>query len=281
LEFSARENIASPWILFEAGALAKRMQEGYVIPLLLDVDFKDITGPLAQFQAKKMERDGLLDVIKSINRISDVKVSDAQLPKQFDALWPNLERQIGAIPKNPTPAKQHRPQQEILEELVSSVRGLDMRFRDTVEEPPEMRRRRRRFHPIMVREFIHFGDRLGFGPGDPLRFVILTSFVKDDLPWLYELAIDAYRETMNESPRARAAQQRMISAFRALTRGPWMEMFETKEAHMIFRELLHYADEVSADLGPSLGEILGDALKSRDAKVSQKARGKSENPDDE
>lgn len=30
-----RENIASPWILFEAGALAKLMQEGRVIPLIL------------------------------------------------------------------------------------------------------------------------------------------------------------------------------------------------------------------------------------------------------
>jgi hypothetical protein len=48
-----RENMSSPWIHFEAGALAKRMQEGRVIPLLLDIEFKDISGPLAQFQAKK------------------------------------------------------------------------------------------------------------------------------------------------------------------------------------------------------------------------------------
>ena len=124
-----RENIGSPWILFEAGALAKLMQEGRVISLLLDIEFKDVTGPLAQFQAKKVERDGLLDVINSINNLSDIKVSDTQLPKQFEALWPQLDQNIVKIPKNPTPAKQHRPQQEILEELVSSIRGLDMRFR--------------------------------------------------------------------------------------------------------------------------------------------------------
>src|SRR4051794_4878106 len=39
-----RENIESPWILFEAGALAKSMQEGRVIPLLFDIEFKDIAG---------------------------------------------------------------------------------------------------------------------------------------------------------------------------------------------------------------------------------------------
>ena len=48
-----RENLNSPWILFEAGALAESMQDERVIPLLLDLDFKDLSGPLAQFQAKR------------------------------------------------------------------------------------------------------------------------------------------------------------------------------------------------------------------------------------
>jgi TIR domain len=51
-----RENRDAPWILFEAGALAKSMQDGKVIPLLLDLDKKEISGPLAQFQAKKVEQ---------------------------------------------------------------------------------------------------------------------------------------------------------------------------------------------------------------------------------
>jgi hypothetical protein len=55
------ENIASPWILFEAGALAKSMQEGRVIPLLMDLEFSEISGPLAQFQAKKTDKEGIFD----------------------------------------------------------------------------------------------------------------------------------------------------------------------------------------------------------------------------
>ena len=49
-----RENVGSPWVLFEAGALAKTMQGSRVIPLLLDLEFTDITGPLAQFQPLDM-----------------------------------------------------------------------------------------------------------------------------------------------------------------------------------------------------------------------------------
>lgn len=241
-----RENIVSPWILFEAGALAKSMQEGRVIPLLLDIEFKDITGPLAQFQAKKVERDGLLDVINSINRVSEIKVPESRLPAQFETLWPALEKKVAEIPKNPTPARQNRPQHEILEELVSSIRGLDVRFRDSVEEPPEFRRRKRRFHPMMMREFFHVSEMIGNGPSDPLRFLIATSFVKDELPWLYELAVDAYHETVHRSPRARAARERLFSAFKALRRGPWIEMFESKDMFMVFHELEHFAEELGS-----------------------------------
>lgn len=62
-----KENLTSPWILFEAGALAKSMQDGRVMPLLLDIDFKEVSGPLAQFQAKKAEQAGVKELIASLN----------------------------------------------------------------------------------------------------------------------------------------------------------------------------------------------------------------------
>lgn len=65
------ESVCSPWILFEAGALAKSMQGAKVIPLLFNLEFSDITGPLAQFQAKKVERGGLGEVIQAINHATD------------------------------------------------------------------------------------------------------------------------------------------------------------------------------------------------------------------
>jgi len=58
-----------------------------VILLLLDIEFKDITGPLAQFQAKKVEKAGLEDVINSINQMSEVKLQPDRLAPLFEALW--------------------------------------------------------------------------------------------------------------------------------------------------------------------------------------------------
>jgi hypothetical protein len=237
--------MSSPWIHFEAGALAKRMQEGRVIPLLLDIEFKDISGPLTQFQAKKAERDGVLGVVNAINELSQTKVSETLLPKQFEALWPALEKKINEIPKTQLPAKQQRPQPEVLEELVASIRGLDIRVRETIEEHPSMKRRRGRFHPMMVMELHHFSKEIMHGANDPLRLLMLLSVVKDELPWLYELGVDAYQQTARDMPNAKKARQRVFSALKMLRHGPWFEMFENKETHMVFRELENFAMEFS------------------------------------
>jgi hypothetical protein len=50
-----RQSVAAPWLLFEAGALAKSLSSS-VAPLLLDIELKEITGPLAQFQAKNTSK---------------------------------------------------------------------------------------------------------------------------------------------------------------------------------------------------------------------------------
>lgn len=65
----SRESAFAPRILFEAGALAKSLQAS-VIPLLLDLELREISGPLAQFQAKKVDKAGLQDVVLAVNRVA-------------------------------------------------------------------------------------------------------------------------------------------------------------------------------------------------------------------
>ena len=50
------ENLQASWLLFEAGALAKSLEGSKVIPLLFELELRDISGPLAQFQAKKFDQ---------------------------------------------------------------------------------------------------------------------------------------------------------------------------------------------------------------------------------
>jgi hypothetical protein len=63
-----RDNLQSPWLLFEAGALSKALEEGAVCPYLFDLEISEGTGPLSQFQAKKAERASTLEMILDINK---------------------------------------------------------------------------------------------------------------------------------------------------------------------------------------------------------------------
>jgi hypothetical protein len=234
-----RENVGSPWVLFEAGALAKSMQGSKLIPLLLDMDIRDITGPLAQFQAKKIDKAGVGEVIHSINQTANQAVPETRAKQLFDALWPEFEKKVAAITKQPTAAKHTRPQHEILEELVVSVRSLDSRLRETEGGPFISRRKRMKFHPMMMMDMMHMGRR---GPNDPIRLLMLASFFREDMPWLYELAMEVYRVTKAGSPddvvRARRDFKR---ALEFCLHGPMGEEMglDPEMHHMLMRELEH------------------------------------------
>jgi len=239
-----RENVASPWILFEAGSLAKSLEESRVIPLLLDLEFSEISGPLAQFQAKKADRDGLSEVIQSVNKVAPEPVPEARAGQLFEALWPKLEEQLSSIPKQPAAAKPTRPQPEILEELVAGVRSLESRLRDVAgmvsEEIPRSRRRGlSRLHPFMLNEM---GMMIGEGPGDPIALVIAASMFREDIPWLYELGMEAYRAVKAGKPEeAQSCLRRFLEAADLAAHGPYAERMgpDSRELLMMIRDLGH------------------------------------------
>jgi TIR domain len=250
-----KENVAAPWILFEAGALAKSMQDGRVIPLLLDLDLKELSGPLAQFQAKKADVAGIKDLIVGLNKSSPNPVPDTQLEKLYQALWDDLEKQLAAIPKSAAVVKATRPQGDILEELVSSVRNVEMRFRDSSEESLRSRRRRSKHYPDMVFEMLH-SQKLS--RHNALRYVLVFSSFKDDFPWLFELAMEAYRAQIGgNKQKLLLARKTLGDAVRLMRRGPFFEMMmsDDKSSFMLMRELeefIHNDFDTEEDL---LGEI--------------------------
>ncbi len=265
-----RENVSSPWVLFEAGALAKSMQGSRVTPLLLGLEFRDITGPLAQFQAKKVERDGLLDVIQSLNQSAQHAVPEARVTQLFDALWPELEKKVAAIPNLSTPAKHARPQPEILEELVASIRTLEGRFRDIAEDTPRsIRNRAHHFNPMMVHELSRI---LGKKRGDPIVLLILASIFRDEMPWMYELGIEAYRMAKDGShDEAVAARRQFQKAAEVMRHGQFRSKefgFDSKMMHMMMLDLDHLL-ETGSEADPeqlSEEEISTKTLRSKKEK---------------
>ena len=220
------ENLSSPWILFEAGSLAKSLENSRVVPLLLDLDLSGIAGPLAQFQAKKIDRSGVEEAVLSINRSAADPVQDTRVKQLFDALWPDLESKLHTIPAPREAAKPARSQSQILEDLVASVRALEAKLRDASESAPRPLRHRRleRINPMMLKDLAMVSG--SSGPGDPMELLIFASLVRDEAPWLYELALDAYKSARAGNARqAGVAIERFRLASRILAEGPFAEEF--------------------------------------------------------
>lgn len=120
------ENAAAPWLNFEAGALSRSLAEGTVVPYLLDLQFQDIvSGPLSQFQAQKVDRDGTYALVCAINGHHEQPIEAGRLRRHFDHYWPDLEQALSGIRGSRPPAEpRSRSQPDLLEEIVSELRSL-------------------------------------------------------------------------------------------------------------------------------------------------------------
>jgi TIR domain len=124
-----QDNINSPWLLFEAGALAKTLDNSLVCPFLLDLDYSDIQGPLVQFQGARSEPDATWKLVRSIYQASGIHtLSETQLHTTFERFWPDLDANLTSIRKLPTGerhvALQRRSDRELLEEALQLLRAL-------------------------------------------------------------------------------------------------------------------------------------------------------------
>lgn len=126
------ENLSDIWPHFEAGALSKSVEHSFVCPYLLDLKPTQVVGPLAQFQAKKADREGTLAILKSINTArGEEKLEDERLQKAFDTYWKVLEKRLKDVPPPSESHEAKREQADMVEELLGLVRGLTRSQEDT------------------------------------------------------------------------------------------------------------------------------------------------------
>lgn len=143
-----RENMNSPWILFEAGALAKGLSQNRVCPLLVDLASEDLKPPLSMFNAtlpSKLEIVKLIETINSQN--SDNVISKDRIARSFSRCWNDFETKFDKILKNHKPTKKHkaRDPEDKLQEVLEIVRSLQrtqssLKQKMQVESSPQTKR---------------------------------------------------------------------------------------------------------------------------------------------
>lgn len=121
------ENAESPWLNFEAGAIAKSVNTAKVCPYLIEMRLADIPrGPLNQFQAKLANREDTFELVSSLNQsLGDKGLDDARLRRSFDLHWPTIEAKLANVPDPEDKVPPKRSPDEVLDEILSVVRRLD------------------------------------------------------------------------------------------------------------------------------------------------------------
>jgi len=97
-----QDNVQSPWLLFEAGAIAKNFGAARVVPYLID-DLV-LTSPLNQFQHVRADHQGTLRLLESINALREKPTQIDRLHRSFDRWWADLEQTLANLPGATRPA---------------------------------------------------------------------------------------------------------------------------------------------------------------------------------
>ncbi len=226
-----------PWILFEAG-VAKGKLGTPVIGVALGVPLNRVTtGPFYQFQNMDDSEDDLTKLVNQLaRRVSNLEL-DADVVKAqvlaFKATEASILKSTAAVGGKKIPSD--GAEESAVAKLVEEMKSLPSRVAERLSEEgnPFRRRRTHMFHPRMLETLIHMSTELD----DPMGILMAASLMRDDAPWLYELAMEVYRAVKSgdadcierEIPRLRRFSSRMID-------GPWLQGIGDKESHMLFMD---------------------------------------------
>jgi len=139
-----KDNLNKPWILFEAGALAKGLTSARVCTFLIDLETTDVGNPLAQFNHTMPDREGLYELVRTLNSsLGEKSLREKVLEQVFNTYWPQFNDGFKKALDNHK-ADEHIParsEESLLSEVLRTVRSLDRRVR-SIESKTESERRR-------------------------------------------------------------------------------------------------------------------------------------------
>lgn len=222
-------SVNRPWILFEAG-MAKGKLDTPILGLALGIPLKDASsGPFAQFQNCGDDEDSLTKLVfQLVNRIPNSEPDEDTIKFQVGKFKETISK-IFANQKN-TIALTTDVEKKIQETDDSSAKlfeEIKIMFQDLpsrIEKrtSTDVRRRRRKFHPMMVDEL------MGLTEDPKLGFKIGLSFYKEKMPWIYDEGI----ALVNRLARTQLTppSEKLFSSFEHLL----MQSMSSSAAEMIF-----------------------------------------------
>ena len=235
--FSER-SLDRPWILYEAG-VAKGKLNTPVLGIALGVPLSRVsTGPFYQFQNCDDSEADLTKLVQQLaRRVPNLELDNDVVKAQVTAFKTSEDEILKKLAKREGKAEKETAEDSPVAKLVEEMKALPSRVAERLGGmgEPFRRRKLRRFHPMMFEEMMHMtGD-----PSDPVGILMAASMIKDDVPWLYELAMEVYRAVKSGELAAIEQEMHRLRRFTEFSmQGPFMEEmgFGDRESHMFLME---------------------------------------------
>ncbi|WP_079415228.1 toll/interleukin-1 receptor domain-containing protein [Thiomonas intermedia] len=238
-----KRSVDRPWILFEAG-MAKGKLDTPILGVALGIELKEASsGPFAQFQNCGDDEDSLTKLVfQLVNRIPNSEPDKDTIKFQVGKFRQSISEILKKL--DGTPAEGGKKSSANVKEIENSSAKLfeeikimfqDLPSRIERASPLEGRRRKRRFHPGMFEEMIHFSK-------DPkIGVKMALSLYREKMPWIYDEGVQLLSKL--ETSKTPATTKRLLHDFEELlmrsTRNPFVEEFliDDKEEFVLFMEL--------------------------------------------
>ncbi len=280
-----KENIQTPWLNFEAGALSKSMDKSYVSPFLFDIKRSEVNGPILQFQSTIFDKEDIKKLIITLNKAcGEGLLTDERNSKTFEVWYPSLENQLNTIIDKLTKKHETEKSKEakmsndkssvnsdyILEEVlnISRINQKLLRTPDKfvennlheIKENIELIKnnlqrnvresqniRKIRFHPMFLEELLHMNTKF---ENSLIGIQITLSLFKNDYPWLYDSGIEITNKI--KSKISKKEKEELLESFYYL--------MEFTFEHPIMREMYGNRDKELIMIGRELPRILRRSL---------------------
>lgn len=239
-----QRSLDRPWLLYEAGVAKGRLNTPvYGIALGITLSQAN-SGPFAQFQNCDGNEDSLTKlVIQLVRRIPNSEPDQDAVKMQVQTFTTRAAKVLEtlSVPKESKEKKTVSTDTSVVklfEEVKLMFQELSARLESRVTGAPEAVRRRwtTQMNQLLMEELSH---RLPVEENDPVGILVAASMFREEVPWLYELGMEAYRTAKAGDRRStELAIMRFQHATDVALHGPWFdEMGVSKATYLFLREL--------------------------------------------
>lgn len=226
-----QHSVDRPWILYEAG-VAKGKLNTKVIGIALGIPLTAaIKGPFAQFQNLDDDLTSLTKLIlELVKKVPGLDPDEHIVKTLVEAFKKKTAEIIAKSPKTTEVIKKENVDEtsvaKIFEEVKIMFQDLPSRIENRID--PD-RRRKMRFHPMMMDELIHMTK----STNSHIPILMVLSIYKNDFPWIYEIG----NETLKLIQSKKTIKEKEIAV------GEFLNIFEFTFSHPAMREMTMHSKD--------------------------------------